>query len=111
MDREILDLVPYWAGMVFFLALACVVGVSYLLLRLWFRSDQDKRDQARSDWINGISHDIRTPLSVVMGYASQMESDGSLGERPAGAGGHHPPPERDYPLAGGGLKPHHAAGL
>ena len=30
---------------------------------------------------------------------------------PAGAGGHHPPPERDYPLAGGGLKPHHAAGL
>ena len=81
MDREILDLVPYWAGMVFFLALACVVGVSYLLLRLWFRSDQNKRDQARSDWINGISHDIRTPLSVVMGYASQMESDGSLGER------------------------------
>ena len=80
MDREILDLVPYWAGMVFFLALACVVGVSYLLLRLWFRSDQNKRDQARSDWINGISHDIRTPLSVVMGYASQMESDGSLGE-------------------------------
>ena len=41
MDREILDLVPYWAGMVFFLALACVVGVSYLLLRLWFRSDQN----------------------------------------------------------------------
>lgn len=81
MDREILDLVPYWAGMVFFLALACVVGVSYLLLRLWFRSDQNKRDQARSDWINGISHDIRTPLSVVMGYASQMESDGRLGER------------------------------
>lgn len=38
MDREILDLVPYWAGMVFFLALACVVGVSYLLLRLWFRA-------------------------------------------------------------------------
>ena len=55
--------------------------MSYLLLRLWFRSDQNKRDQARSDWINGISHDIRTPLSVVMGYASQMESDGSLGER------------------------------
>lgn len=81
MDREVLHLVPYWAGMVFFLALACVVGVSYLLLRLWFRSDQNKRDQARSDWINGISHDIRTPLSVVMGYASQMESDGSLGER------------------------------
>ena len=81
MDREVLHLVPYWAGMVFFLAQACVVGVSYLLLRLWFRSDQNKRDQARSDWINGISHDIRTPLSVVMGYASQMESDGSLGER------------------------------
>lgn len=37
-----------------------------------------KRDDARTNWINGISHDIRTPLSLVMGYASQMENDSTL---------------------------------
>ena len=34
-----------------------------------------KRDNARTTWIAGVSHDIRTPLSLVMGYASQFEED------------------------------------
>lgn len=34
------------------------------------------KDEARSNWIAGISHDIRTPLSMILGYASEME-DGS----------------------------------
>lgn len=34
-----------------------------------------KRDNARTRWIAGISHDIRTPLSMVMGYASQLEEN------------------------------------
>lgn len=33
------------------------------------------RDEARSNWIAGISHDIRTPLSMVLGYASQLEEN------------------------------------
>ena len=40
----------------------------------WFRQTQQVRDAARSNWINGVSHDIRTPLSVVMGYAAQLEA-------------------------------------
>ena len=40
----------------------------------WFRQRQRVRDAARSDWINGVSHDIRTPLSMVMGYSAQMEA-------------------------------------
>lgn len=38
---------------------------------------QDK-DTARAQWISGISHDIRTPLSVILGYAGSMEEDSSL---------------------------------
>ncbi|MBA4685643.1 MAG: HAMP domain-containing histidine kinase [Candidatus Galacturonibacter soehngenii] len=34
-----------------------------------------KRDSARTTWIAGISHDIRTPLSIAMGYSSQLEND------------------------------------
>ncbi len=34
------------------------------------------RDRARINWISGISHDIRTPLSVIMGYSEALsESD------------------------------------
>lgn len=34
-----------------------------------------KKDKARAEWINGISHDVRTPLSMIMGYAGEMEED------------------------------------
>ncbi|WP_421663530.1 sensor histidine kinase [Lysinibacillus telephonicus] len=33
------------------------------------------RDEARSNWIAGISHDIRTPLSMVLGYSSNLEEN------------------------------------
>lgn len=39
-----------------------------------------KRENARANWIAGVSHDIRTPLSMVMGYAGQLESDVQLSE-------------------------------
>lgn len=38
----------------------------------------NKRDNARTTWIAGVSHDIRTPLSIVVGYASQLEDDPEL---------------------------------
>lgn len=34
-----------------------------------------ERDEARANWIAGISHDIRTPLSMVLGYASDLEEN------------------------------------
>lgn len=36
------------------------------------------RDKARTNWISGISHDIRTPLSVAMGYSEALESCDNL---------------------------------
>ncbi len=36
------------------------------------------RDSARSNWISGISHDIRTPLSVIMGYSAALSRCGEL---------------------------------
>lgn len=37
-----------------------------------------KKDNSRINWIRGVSHDIRTPLSVIMGYANEMENNASL---------------------------------
>lgn len=34
-----------------------------------------KRDTARNNWITSVSHDIRTPLSMIMGYSSSLEGN------------------------------------
>lgn len=39
-----------------------------------------KKETARANWIAGVSHDIRTPLSMIMGYASQLDSNRRLPE-------------------------------
>ena len=39
-----------------------------------------KKETARANWIAGVSHDIRTPLSMIMGYASQLDSNSRLPE-------------------------------
>ena len=69
---------PVWAAGLFLMALGCVLALAYLVTRRWFRQAQQVRDEARAGWINGVSHDIRTPLSVVMGYAAQIEEDQTL---------------------------------
>ncbi|MCI8582032.1 MAG: HAMP domain-containing histidine kinase [Dorea sp.] len=39
-----------------------------------------KKERARADWISGVSHDIRTPLSMVMGYAAEVEEETEASE-------------------------------
>lgn len=37
-----------------------------------------RRDNARTNWIAGVSHDIRTPLALILGWAEQLEGDEAL---------------------------------
>ena len=32
----------------------------------------NRQNEARANWISGVSHDIRTPLSMIMGYAGRI---------------------------------------
>lgn len=34
-----------------------------------------RQNEARANWISGVSHDIRTPLSMIMGYAGRIACD------------------------------------
>lgn len=36
-----------------------------------------RRDRMRTEWIAGVSHDVRTPLTLILGHAAQIESDTS----------------------------------
>lgn len=40
-----------------------------------------KKDSARDSWIRGISHDIRTPLSMITGYADGIAGDAEVPKR------------------------------
>ena len=37
-----------------------------------------RRDTARTEWIAGVSHDIRTPLALILGWAEQLQRDTTL---------------------------------
>ncbi len=39
---------------------------------LIIKHDAHKREMQRTSWIAGVSHDIRTPLSLVLGYADEL---------------------------------------
>ncbi len=39
-----------------------------------------QRDSARANWIAGISHDIRTPLSIVTGYSEALAASPELSD-------------------------------
>lgn len=39
-----------------------------------------KRDKARTTWISGVSHDIRTPLSIIIGYGDSLSKEDSIQE-------------------------------
>lgn len=34
-----------------------------------------RQNEARANWISGVSHDIRTPLSMIMGYAGRIAAN------------------------------------
>lgn len=34
-----------------------------------------RRDRMRTEWIAGVSHDVRTPLTIILGTAAQMEAE------------------------------------
>ena len=60
----------------FFINFVWIVALAFIFTRRF----TTRRERARIEWIAGISHDIRTPLSMVMGYADTLEHAEELPE-------------------------------
>lgn len=60
----------------FFINFVWIVALAFIYTRRF----TTRRERARIEWIAGISHDIRTPLSMVMGYADTLEHAEELPE-------------------------------
>lgn len=58
-----------------------VANVAILLAGpFWIiKHDAHKREMQRTSWIAGVSHDIRTPLSLVIGYADELAQSAESG--------------------------------
>lgn len=39
-----------------------------------------RKDDTRTQWIAGVSHDVRTPLALILGWAEQLKQDKTLPE-------------------------------
>ncbi len=48
--------------------------VCYHFTKKW----QQERECSRSQWISSVSHDIRTPLSMILGYSATLKNDETL---------------------------------
>lgn len=44
------------------------------------RKKLSERDRARTEWVAGISHDIRTPLALIMGHSDKLADTSGLSE-------------------------------
>lgn len=68
---EFIKRIWYWIILFNFL---WILILAVFFTRRWSKS----REQVRIEWISGISHDIRTPLSMVLGYSDLLENSKNL---------------------------------
>lgn len=83
MPTEQVGFWPVWGAAMLAVNAGLLLGAAAFITHRAAR----RRDAARSEWIAAISHDVRTPLSMVLGYASALEDAPELsGEQRRQAG-------------------------
>ena len=83
MPTEQVGFWPVWGAAMLAVNAGMLLGAAAFITRRAAR----RRDEARSEWIAAISHDVRTPLSMMLGYAAALEDAPELtGEQRRRAG-------------------------
>lgn len=63
------------------ITLVCNFLLIFLLSVGMTKRRYQTREAARTEWIAAVSHDVRTPLSMVLGYADSLENDPALTQK------------------------------
>ncbi|MFA9464965.1 MAG: sensor histidine kinase [Velocimicrobium sp.] len=63
-----IDLLIHWMLPLMFFIMGCIFSLG----TIWNQRQSRKQDKAQTEWIAGVSHDIRTPLTMIMGYAGEL---------------------------------------
>lgn len=56
---------------ILFINIALLISVPLFIQRKWLR----RREEERTEWIAGVSHDIRTPLTLILGNAADIRQN------------------------------------
>ena len=73
-NEEMLHQFIHQMPIIFLINIALLISVPLFIQRKWLR----RREEERTEWIAGVSHDIRTPLTLILGnadYISQNPDD------------------------------------
>lgn len=68
MPNTQIELLIKWMFPMMLLIMACIFTVG----ALWNKRILKNQDKERTEWIAGVSHDIRTPLTMILGYAKEL---------------------------------------
>lgn len=66
--EALLKYIPY----LLLIDILLLIVIPFIILRHQNR----QKEKERTTWIAGVSHDIRTPLSLVLGYADEIGREG-----------------------------------
>ena len=68
MPNTQIELLIKWMFPMMLLNMSCIFTVG----TLWNKRVLKNQDKERTEWIAGVSHDIRTPLTMILGYAKEL---------------------------------------
>lgn len=80
---SVYNLVSGSANQKFVVFLFFLFLLAFLILSFYWvvRRAEKQSEKARAEWIAGVSHDIRTPLSILLGYSGEWKEDEALPEK------------------------------
>ena len=76
MQMSQMKMLIWLVPLVLILNFIIIFYLCYKMTKKW----QRERDLARTEWVAAVSHDIRTPLSMVLGYSDSLKNDATLSE-------------------------------
>ncbi len=68
------ELFLWLVPLVLILNFAIILLICFKMIKKW----QRERELSRTEWIAAVSHDVRTPLSMILGYSENLKNENTL---------------------------------